>query len=86
MSNPTELPDDDRMPAVSAAVRAIHDAAYPLQEVAAHPLIAGARPDAMAVWAVGLGQVLTVAETRTLASAFDLLTLALMPPATKTIQ
>lgn len=86
MRDDDELPDFDPAPAVNAAIRAIHNAAEPLQDVAAHPLISSAKPDAMAVWAIGHGQVLTVAETRTLASAFDLLALALMPPATPTLQ
>lgn len=86
MSDDDDLPDHDPLPAVNAAIRAIHDAAAPLQGVAELPIIAGARPDAMAVWAIGYGEVLTVAQTRTLASAFELFTLALMPPATPTLQ
>lgn len=83
MSDDFELPDDDHVPAINAVIRVIHDAAAPLQGVAELPIIASARPDAMAVWAIGYGEVLTVAQTRTLASAFDLFTLALLPAASQ---
>lgn len=83
MSEDDELPDDDPTPAINAVIRLIHDAAAPLQGVAELPIIASARPDAMAVWAIGYGEVLTVAQTRTLASAFDLFTLAVRPAASQ---
>lgn len=83
MSDDDELPDEDPVPAINAVIRVIHEAAAPLQGVAEQPIIAGARPDAMAVWAIGYGEVLTVAQTRTLASAFDLFTLALRPAASQ---
>lgn len=83
MSDDDELPDDDPVPAINAVIRVIHDAAAPLQGVAELPIIASARPDAMAVWAIGYGEVLTVAQTRTLASAFDLFALAVRPAASQ---
>ncbi|QEE38836.1 MULTISPECIES: hypothetical protein [unclassified Methylobacterium] len=86
MSDDDEVPDDDQTPAINAVISLIHNAAAPLQDVAALPLIASARPDAMAVWAIGYGEVLTVAQTRTLASAFDLFALAVRPAATRTLQ
>lgn len=86
MTDDEELPDHDPLPALNAVIRVIHDAAAPLHDVAALPIIAGARPDAMAVWAIGYGEVLSVAQTRTLGSAFALFTLALLPPATPTLQ
>lgn len=86
MSDDDELPDHDPLPAINAVIRVIHDAAAPLQGVAELPIIASARPDAMAVWAIGHGEVLSVAQTRTLGSAFELFTLALLPPATPTLQ
>lgn len=86
MSDDDELPDFDPTPAINAVIRLVHDASTPLQDVAELPVIASAQPDRMAVWAIGYGEVLSVAQTRTLASAFDLFMLALTPPATPTLQ
>lgn len=86
MSDDSELPDFDPTPAINAVIRLVHEASAPLQDVAELPVIASAQPNRMAVWAIGYGEVLSVAQTRTLASAFDLFMLALTPPATHTLQ